>query len=75
MEERQMASKYRKKCSILPTIKELQIKTTLRFHLNPFRMAIFKGNNHKNAGKDVVNQESLFPVVENANLCYHYRNQ
>jgi hypothetical protein len=26
-------------------IKEMQIKTTLRFHLTPVRMAIFKSNN------------------------------
>jgi hypothetical protein len=45
-EEVQMASKYMKKCSISLTIKEMQIKTTLRFHLTPVRMAIFKGKNN-----------------------------
>jgi hypothetical protein len=28
-------------------IKEMQIKTTLRFHHNPVRMAIFKDRNNK----------------------------
>jgi hypothetical protein len=39
-----MASTYMK-CSTSLVIKEIQIKTTLRFHLTPVRMAIFKGNN------------------------------
>jgi hypothetical protein len=42
-EEVQMASKYMKKYS---TSLEMQIKTTLRFHLTPVRMAIIKGNNN-----------------------------
>jgi hypothetical protein len=39
-----MTTKYIKKCSISLAIKEIQIKTTLRFHLIP--MTIFKGNNN-----------------------------
>jgi hypothetical protein len=44
-EELQMSSKYMKKCSTSLVIKEMQIKTTFRFHLTPVRMAIIKGNN------------------------------
>jgi hypothetical protein len=44
--EVQMASKYLKKCSTSLVIKEMQIKTTLRFHLTPVRMAIFNDNNN-----------------------------
>jgi hypothetical protein len=40
-----MASKYMKKCSTFLVIKEMQIKTMLRLHLTPVRMAITKGNN------------------------------
>jgi hypothetical protein len=46
-EEVQMANKYLKKCSTFLAIKEIQIKTTLRFHLTPVRTAIFKGNYNK----------------------------
>jgi hypothetical protein len=53
--EVQMASKYMKKCSIALVIKEMQVNTTLRFHLTPVRIARIKdNNNHKywqNCGK------------------------
>jgi hypothetical protein len=39
-----MARNYMKKCSSSLVIKEVQVKTTLRFHLTPVRMAIIKGN-------------------------------
>jgi hypothetical protein len=36
-----------KKCSNSLVIKEMQIKTTLRFHLTQVRMARIKDNNNK----------------------------
>jgi hypothetical protein len=41
-----MASKYMMKCSTSQIIKELWVKTTLRFHLTPVKMAIIKDNNN-----------------------------
>jgi hypothetical protein len=36
-----------KNCSTFLVIKEMYVKTTLRFHLTPVRMAIIKGNNNR----------------------------
>jgi hypothetical protein len=41
-EEIQMAKKNKKKCSPFLAIKEMQIKTTLRFHLTPVKIAFIK---------------------------------
>jgi hypothetical protein len=42
-----MANKYLKKFSISLYIKEMKIKTTLRLHLTPVRITVFKNTNNK----------------------------
>jgi hypothetical protein len=47
-EDVQMAKKHMKKCSTALAVKEIQIKTMLRFHLIPVKMAAIKSaNNNK----------------------------
>jgi hypothetical protein len=73
-EEVQMANKYTKKFSTSMATKEMQIKTTLRFHLTPVRMVIIK-NTTTNIGEDAVKQEPLYTVSENVNYYNLYGKQ
>jgi hypothetical protein len=63
-EEVQTASKYMKKCSTSLAIKDGQIKTTLRFHLTPVRMAIFKGNNSNKCWRGCSEENTCMLFVE-----------
>ena len=62
-----MANNYMKRFSISLIIRELQIKTTMRHHLIPVRMAAIKSLQTINAGEGVEKGESSYTVGGNAN--------
>jgi hypothetical protein len=54
-----MANKYMKKCSRSWVMKEMEIKTTLRFHFTQLEWPYSRVITTTNADEDVVKQEPL----------------
>ena len=74
-EEGQMAKRHIRSCSASLANREMQIKTTLRCHLTPVRMAKIKDTNDNFAGEAVEKGVPSSIFGGNANLCNHFGKQ
>ena len=65
-EDIQRAHRHMKRCSVSLIIREMQIKTTMRYHFTPIRMAVINKSTNTSAGEGVEKGEPFCTVGGNA---------